>query len=132
MNEPRLHAASVGITHTAAGHAALIGRASRRVYGSFAKRSAYTRLRSPNQDPRRSALFSYGISRCVPPRREQKWLRLANSISDEAMFICPNLQHNITIMTIRLLLLLVVWIIINTNIQNNGKCYKDKKITIKI
>jgi len=47
MNEPGLHAASVGVTHTAAGHAALIGRASRRVYGSFAKRSAYTRLRSP-------------------------------------------------------------------------------------
>lgn len=44
MNEPGLHAASVGVTYTAAGHAALIGRASRRVYGSFAKRSAYTRL----------------------------------------------------------------------------------------
>jgi len=70
MNEPGLHAASVGVTHTAAGHAALIGRASRRVYGSFAKRSVYTRLKSPNQDPRRSALFSYGVPRCVPPRRE--------------------------------------------------------------
>lgn len=42
MNESGLHAASVDVTHTAAGHAALIGRASRRVYGSFAKRSAYT------------------------------------------------------------------------------------------
>lgn len=40
MNELGLHTASVGVTHTAAGHAALIGRASRRVYGSFAKRSA--------------------------------------------------------------------------------------------
>lgn len=51
MNEPGLHAASVCVTHTAAGHAALIGRASRRVCGSFAKRSAYMRLGCPNRDP---------------------------------------------------------------------------------
>jgi len=70
MNEPGLHAASACVTRTAAGHAALIGRASRRVCGSFAKRSACTRLGRPNQDPRRRALFSpdtSGVPMCVPP-----------------------------------------------------------------
>lgn len=70
MNESGLHAASIGVTHTAAGYAALIGRASRRICGSFAKRSAYMHLGCPNQDPRRSALFSLVVPRCASPRRE--------------------------------------------------------------
>jgi len=69
MNEPGLHAVSACVTRTAAGHAALIGRASRRVCGSFAKRSACTRLGRPNQDPHRRALFSpepRGYRRALP------------------------------------------------------------------
>lgn len=49
MNEP------AGLARTAAGFAALIRRASRRVCGSFASGSAHKGIRCPSQDPRRPA-----------------------------------------------------------------------------
>lgn len=76
MNESGLHAASIGVTHTAAGYAALIGRASRRICVSFAKRSAYMHLGYPNRDPRRSALFSLGGTKVrVPSSRAASYCR---------------------------------------------------------
>lgn len=83
MNELGLHAALVDVTHTAAGYAALIGRASRRVCGSFAKRSAYMRLgdalTGTPVDFRCSRAGYQGV--CAP--REQLWLRLADFVFNE-------------------------------------------------
>lgn len=85
MNEPGLHAASVGVTHTAAGYAALIGRASRRVCGSFAKRSTYTRLGCPDRrslvDPR--CCRSEGVKVCTPT----SCTTMADIMFDQAMFL---------------------------------------------